>query len=237
MKLFIAFAALIHTTASAAAMGGTLAREADAAARGAVLVLSDRGSACSGTALTRTIVITAAHCAERAQNYAVSYYEGGAPKLIRASGVIRHPQAKTGSAVSVDLALVKLAEPLPARFSAAALDDSGLQPGGRARIGGYGPVNGGDDASAGKFREAELHVLPPALPRFMRIGAAGGSLSEFRICSGDSGGGVFSASGLLTGVTAQRERLGGAKECGPAAQAVRIAPQIEWIRGAMERMR
>ena len=78
-------------------------------------------------------------------------------------------------------------------------------------------------------------VLPKLLPRFLRLGAPAGGMSAFMICEGDSGGGVFAPDGTLVAVIAQRERLNGGRTCGPVAQAVRIAPQIGWIRSAMRR--
>ncbi len=239
MRMIVGLAVLAVSAGQALAMGGSLVKEADAFSRSAVMVLSGRGSACSGTVVARDLVITAAHCVEGAREFAVAHLAGAAPQLIRVARVMRHPQAKTGSAVSVDLALVKTVQPLPPGFGAARLDDGGEAhaTGITRALGGYGITADGADASAGRFREAAVSVLGPLLPRFLRLGAADGSMQAFRLCVGDSGGGVFSAGGSLVAVIAQRERLGGGRQCGPAAQAVRIAPQIGWIREAMESLR
>ncbi len=101
---------------------------------------------------------------------------------------------------------------------------------------GYGMAEDGVDASAGQLRMARTEVLPKLLPRFLRLGAESGGMRAFMICTGDSGGGVLTPSGTLVAVIAQREQLNGGKTCGPVAQAVRTAPQIGWIRGAMEKL-
>src|SRR5690606_20740361 len=103
-------------------------------------------------------------------------------------------------------------------------------------LAGYGFAEDGIEASAGQLRVAQAVVLPKLLPRFLRLGAKTGGMSAFRICIGDSGGGVFTPSGTLVAVIAQRERLNGGKTCGPVAQAVRTAPQIGWIKATMAKL-
>ena len=226
-------------TGPALALGGSQSQFADSAFSGtAVMVLGTRGSACSGTVIAPKLVLTAAHCVDGSKQLAVAWIEAGQPKLVPVTGSARHPEAHTGSAVSVDLAIVRLAEALPARFQPVSID-GGAEPHdlGLPRVlTGYGLAEDGIDASAGQLRMARVSVLPKLLPRFLRLGAESGAMSAFSICIGDSGGGVRTPSGTLVAVIAQRERLGGGKTCGPVAQAVRTAPQIGWIRGAMEKL-
>lgn len=223
----------------ALALGGSASHPAGGApAAASVMVLGSRGSACSGTVVAQDMVLTAAHCVEHAPQLAVAWFAAGKPVLVPAARALRHPQAHTGSAVSVDLALVKLGAPLPAAFRPVPLDGgSEAHALGLPRIlAGYGMAADGDEASAGQSRSADTVVLPKLLPRFLRLGAPTGGMGAFMICEGDSGGGVFAPDGTLVAVIAQRERLNGGRTCGPVAQAVRIAPQIGWIRSAMQRL-
>ncbi|MFM8750809.1 MAG: hypothetical protein ACKODO_12200, partial [Rhabdaerophilum sp.] len=90
-----------------------------------------------------------------------------------------------------------------------------------------------DEASAGTLRSATVGVLPRLFPRFLRIGTSpSADLSDFAICTGDSGGPVL-ATGfggkVIVGVVYGRESFGDARSCGTIGQAVRLAPQAGWI--------
>ncbi|MGL5115891.1 MAG: S1 family peptidase [Beijerinckiaceae bacterium] len=199
-----------------------------------VMVLGDRGNVCSGSVLSPTVVITAAHCVTGSGQYAVAYREAGSPVLQQVRQVAKHPGFSASARVSTDMALIRLSMPLPARFSAVPLDDStdGEDVGTRQTIAGFGLAGEGDEASAGRLRTAEVKVLPRFYPRFMRLGLNG--QGDVRICKGDSGGPVFSeglVSLKLTGVIYASEKKNGGRHCGDTAQAVRIGPQRGWIDG------
>jgi Trypsin len=204
----------------------------------AVMVLGSRGNACTGTVLSRTVVITAGHCVAGNQKIAVAYRESGSPVLQEVREVARHPEFRQGTRVSIDLAMVRLRLPLPPRFSPVLLDDdsAGDDVGSRQIVAGFGLAREGVDSSAGTLRAAEVRVLPRYYPRYFRLGTAGLTLA---ICKGDSGGPVFSESlaGLtLTGVVYGKEAADG-RQCGAIAQAIRIAPQKGWIDGLLARWR
>lgn len=225
-------AALLCLAASPAlAVGGDAASEAGRLENRIVMVLGNRGSVCTGTVVAPAIVITAGHCVSGSGQYAVAYKEiGGTATLQEVRQIVRHPEFKPGSRVSIDLALVRLKMALPARFAPIPLDDSAGNDsvGARQTIAGFGLAREGDDSSAGTLRSASVTVLPRYYPRFLRLGLAGGGVA---ICKGDSGGPVLNDSLLgitLVGVIYGKEG-GDGRQCGATAQAVRIAPQRAWI--------
>jgi secreted trypsin-like serine protease len=231
-------AALALFAAPAMALGGDAVSEAGGRLESrAVMVLSNRGSVCTGAVLSPTVVITAGHCVSGASQYAIAYKEGGSPVLQEVRQVARHPGYARGSSISIDMALVRLKTPLPSRFSAVALEDSVDDDivGSSQTVAGFGLAREGDEASAGTLRTANVTVLPRYFPRFMRLGRMDGS---FRVCKGDSGGPVFSGgltSMTLTAVIHASEKATGGRQCGVTAQAVRIAPQRAWIDGVRAR--
>jgi secreted trypsin-like serine protease len=221
----------------ALAIGGSSADEAASRFLSrTVMVLGSRGSVCTGTVLTPSVVITAGHCVAGSREYAVAYKDGGSPTLQAVRSVSLHPQFSRKASVSVDMALVRLETPLPSRFSPVAVDDADREHavGQTKMIAGFGLARDGDDASAGTLRQASVTVLPRYYPRFLRLGVQDGSLA---ICKGDSGGPVFTdgfTGPVLVGVIYAAERNGG-RQCGATAQAVRIAPQRAWIDGVLAR--
>ncbi len=100
-------------------------------------------------------------------------------------------------------------------------------------IAGYGMQREGDEIQRGKLRSATVGVLPRLFPRFLRIGTSpSADLSDFAICTGDSGGPVLSGGfggKVIVGVVYGRESFGDARSCGTIGQAVRVAPQAGWI--------
>src|SRR5690606_28942509 len=99
------------------------------AAPGAVMVLKQGGGGsgfCTGVALSRSAVLTAGHCVHGARQLAINVGAYGRPQLIAAAGVSIHPEFVPDAARkrvrSIDLAVIRLAEPLPASISLARLD-------------------------------------------------------------------------------------------------------------------
>ncbi len=107
------------------------------------MVLQRRGSAagfCSGIVIGRSSVLTAAHCVPQGADVRIHYRDAeGAPVLLPVARVLRHPGYRADAIAkrekSIDLAVITTAEPLPDRFSAASIGDSGAVDGRHHRSG------------------------------------------------------------------------------------------------------
>jgi hypothetical protein len=80
--------------------------------------------------------------------------------------VAMHPEFRANAAQrrerSIDMAMLRLATPLPARFAAARLDQAGgVAAGARFRVVGFGLTREGDERSAGRLRAGELEARAP----------------------------------------------------------------------------
>src|SRR5512143_489804 len=102
------FAILLAATGNAPPAAGW-------AARAIVMIVDARDDLCTGTALARDLVLTAAHCVTRPVAYTIKPYQTGVPIAVRA--IVRHPRfdyaSYTASRATADIALLKLAAPLP----------------------------------------------------------------------------------------------------------------------------
>src|SRR5262249_57796048 len=112
------FAALV-SLAPAQAINGGQSAPADIAAQ-TVQIVSTRGSICSAAVIARDLMLTAGHCVQPKADYAVALTENGTPRVLPISRVVVHPQYDPKQfetrRPSPDIAIVKIAEPLPPRF-------------------------------------------------------------------------------------------------------------------------
>lgn len=224
------------------ALGGEAASPDRGLGAHLVMVLSRQGArqaACTGTVIAPDIILTAAHCVAGNKMLAVAYPEGETHILQRVADKAINPGYSGKSRVSLDMALVRLEAPLPARFVPLEIDTGANDHniGQSRRVAGYGLTSDRLESSAGTLRSAVVSILPKVYPRFMRIGReTGTTLADFAVCTGDSGGPVLDGA-LVVGVVYGREKFGQARDCGVTAQAVRVAPQRGWIEGVLARWR
>jgi len=99
-----------------------------------VVIASAKGR-CSGVLLAQDIVLTAGHCIQPGEKFQVGGSVGGGERNLQPSllspveQIVVHPLYKPTDAGSPDLAMLKLARPLPDRFIAATLNARGLSVG------------------------------------------------------------------------------------------------------------
>src|SRR5260221_10166544 len=99
-----------------AMVGGAPPASQDAG--GAVIMLTgSHGTFCSGVALARDLVLTAAHCVQPGANYKLIEFDHARQPTLKDLAIIaRHPDFDINAAVrhrvTADIALIKLAAPL-----------------------------------------------------------------------------------------------------------------------------
>jgi secreted trypsin-like serine protease len=203
------------------------------AARPIVMVVDERGDLCTGTALARDLVLTAAHCVAGKRDYRIKVFQTGQSLAVRT--IAQHPRfnldSYAASRATADVALVKLASPLPDAVTPAALAVSRrVAVGDTLTIAGFGTVAAGSARGLGVPRMARLAVtgtpgsyqirLYDPLARDERAGLGG--------CTGDSGAPAFDGEkviGVVSWSTAPRDEEG----CGGLTGVTPLALYRGWI--------
>ncbi|KRE17787.1 peptidase S1 [Bosea sp. Root381] len=226
---------------ASAVVGG---REGGPAAGSTLMVLNARGGVCTGIVLSARAILTAAHCASGGTDLRIHWKDGsGEPVLFAPAAVVLHPEFKADAVASrrrsIDLALLRLAEPLPARFTPAAL--VGGEPpraGAAIALAGYGVSREGEARSTGVYRSAALTAVEPYGPGRILLWAAdpagAGKRPGMGACQGDSGGPMTGGDGGVVAVTSWSTGPAG-KSCGLLSQGVLVAPQRGWIDGTLSK--
>ena len=169
-----------------------------------VMILGSSGTACTATAIGRDVLLTAAHCVQPGADYKLLGSELGQPPVLKA--IIRieqHPQFDIkrllNHLATADVALIKLAEPLPARISPAFIAGGSetVAVGDSLVVAGYGVTVRGDGRTGGTARAATLVVTgqPGSLQVRLFDPQSKGLSAGLGACAGDSGAPMFRTSG------------------------------------------
>lgn len=234
--------ALLLLPAAASALVGQ-AREAPELEPYVVMVLDRSGGQkayCSASVIARNVVLTAAHCVADLQDLddtRVYFRDGeGRKVLLEVAAVAIHPQYQADAArrrlVSIDLALVRLAKPLPAAFTPVEVSNSvpvGI--GETFRIAGFGVASERDSTTGGVLRVGNVVARGPKSAIFMW--AADPSGEGLGACTGDSGAPIFAAAQPILVAVTVRAKGDSAHYCGALTQAVLIAPQRPWMEATL----
>ena len=201
--LVIAAAAILAGTAisqRAAAMVGGAPIAATEYGRSIVMILGSSGTACTASAIGRDLLLTAAHCVQPGSEYKLVGSESGEPPVLKAIARIeRHPQFEMqrllNHLATADVALVKLAEPLPSRVMPARIggETDFVNVGDTLVVAGYGVTVRGDGRTGGTARAAALSVTgqPGSLQIRLFDPATKGVNAGLGACAGDSGAPAF----------------------------------------------
>jgi hypothetical protein len=199
-RLFLVLAHLTASAPMAAAMVGGAAVADRAIARHVALIVGSRGTSCTGVVIARNLVLTAAHCTMPGAEYKIVEFDAvHHPNLRDVSVVASHPQFELGALLghraTADVALLKLASPLPATFdpSPLAIQRTSVAVGDPFLVAGYGVAVHDDGRTGGTVRTATLVVTgqPGTLQMRLVDPATGGGSAGLGACTGDSGAPVF----------------------------------------------
>src|SRR5690242_1097750 len=195
-------AASFALSAPAGAMVGGATPAADGIARSLVMVVGARsngGSVCTGAALARDLILTAAHCVAPGPTYSVFPAKDTPALGIKSIQVHPRydPQSYALNRATADVALIKLADALPERFAPVVIEPAGaaVAVGDRFTIAGFGVTGTGTatDNGIGLARAASLVATgqPGALQIRLFDPATKGDRPGLGACTGDSGAPVL----------------------------------------------
>jgi secreted trypsin-like serine protease len=205
------------------------------AARPIVMVVDPQGDLCTGTALAPDLVLTAAHCVTRPVKYEVKAFQNG--QAIKVTSIVRHPGFNfanyAASRATADVALIKLATPLPDIVVPATLAAARrVGVGEKITIAGFGVTTARTDFGLGVPRAAALVVTgkPGSLQIRLFDDATRNKRPGLGACVGDSGGPAFDGEGpLVIGVISWTTAAGDEDGCGGLTGITPLLNYRGWI--------
>lgn len=205
--VYAALSAACVSTPAVAMVGGA-APAAQGAGRSVVVILGSYGTSCTATAIARDLLLTAAHCVQPGADYKLAdTWSAPTLTLKDITRIERHPQFDLkrlfAHLATADVALAKLAQPLPAGIPPVPLDDATapIAAGDSFVVAGYGVTVRGDGRTGGTVRAASL--VATGHPDTLQLRLVDPRTNDERpglgACGGDSGAPAFrEVGGKLT---------------------------------------
>jgi len=238
MRPALAALALLTLCAPALAVTGNAPPASGLAARAIVMLVDEKEDLCTATALAPDLVLTAAHCVARKVKRAVKVYQTG--ETVAVARAASHPGFNFTnylmSRATADVALVKLAAPLPDIVAPVALaEPRRVAVGETLTIAGFGVTKNGTPYGLGIPREAALVVT--GKPGSLQIRLVDPATRDRRPglggCTGDSGAPAFEtdATGALRviGVVSWSTAAGDQEGCGGLTGLTPLLLYRDWI--------
>ncbi len=184
---------------ASAVIGGTVSRDINGTRATTLRIETSRGEMCSGAAIARELVLTAAHCLMGGGSVSVfSLDTRFKPRRHAVIAVLPHPTFVPGTTPrtqpGADLALLRLASPLPPDIRPVTLG-GGLWQGETVTMAGYGLSAEDRKATARRLRETPLvNAGNYTTQNTVKVAVdveARGETAGAGACRGDSGGPVL----------------------------------------------
>ncbi|HEY6601155.1 MAG TPA: S1 family peptidase [Xanthobacteraceae bacterium] len=203
------------------------------------MLTGSQATFCSGVALARDLVLTAAHCVLPGAAYKLVEFDGARQLVLKdLRAIARHPDFDVNAVlrhrVTADVALIKLAAPL--KISPAPLMPAGasVAAGDRLVVAGYGVAVRGDGKSGGTVRAATLVTTgqPGTLQIRLADPATKGERAGLGACTGDSGAPVYREVGgalAVIGVVSWSTGPALSDGCGGLTGVTPLARYRAWI--------
>jgi hypothetical protein len=241
--LAIAFCSLLLLHGRAQGLVGGAPLATGEIARSVIGIVGPNEFFCTATAIAHNLVLTAGHCTRSGPNYKVRYKDkDGSWSFSDIADWQRPPQFDEGpkKPVTADVALLKLASPLPADIGIAALGLSAppIWPGDHFTVIGGGVALKGL-RETGVNRVANLVATGPFNNLQIRLIDSSGNQITIGACFGDSGSPVFQAQTDGTKVIAVVSWAGSdtkIKDCGGVTGATLLSPFRQWIEQTVRKL-
>ena len=212
--------------------------------RSAVMIVGSGGTFCTGAAIASNVVLTAAHCVQPGADYKLVEFDAARqPRMLGVKAIVRHPQfdlkALLAHRATADIALLKLAQPLPAPLLPAKVGVLERKPeaGDPFVVTGFGVSIRGDGKTSGVLLTAALVATgkPGNLQIRLFDPVTRNERAGLGACTGDSGSPVFSG-GRIVGVVSWSTGPNNSEGCGGLTGVTPLDLYYTWIVGQVGRL-